>query len=90
VRVLIDLGIIEDATKIWWDLRPSARFPTLESRICDVTPRLEHTLSLAALTQARCGCSGGSAARTSAGGPTTASSWARTAGARSATASARG
>ena len=52
VQVLVDLGIIEDATKIWWDLRPSARFPTLESRICDVTPRLEDTLSLAALTQA--------------------------------------
>ena len=51
VQVLTDLGIIEDATKIWWDLRPSARFPTLESRICDVSPRLEHTLSLAALTQ---------------------------------------
>jgi glutamate---cysteine ligase / carboxylate-amine ligase len=51
VQVLIDLGVIEDGTKIWWDLRPSARFPTLESRICDVTPRLEHTLSLAALTQ---------------------------------------
>jgi carboxylate-amine ligase len=51
VQVLIDLGIIEDGTKIWWDLRPSARFPTLESRICDVSPRLEHTLSLAALTQ---------------------------------------
>ncbi|MBT8474177.1 MAG: carboxylate-amine ligase, partial [Alphaproteobacteria bacterium] len=51
-QVLIDLGVIEDTTKIWWDLRPSSRFPTLESRICDVTPRLEHTLSLAALTQA--------------------------------------
>ena len=50
--VLIDLGIIEDTTKIWWDLRPSARFPTLESRICDVTPRIEDTLTLAALTQA--------------------------------------
>jgi len=52
VQILIDLGIIEDATKIWWDLRPSARFPTLESRICDVMPRLEDTLCLAALTQA--------------------------------------
>ena len=49
---LIDLGIIEDTTKIWWDMRPSARFPTLESRICDVTPRMEDTLTLAALTQA--------------------------------------
>jgi len=51
VQVLIDLGLIEDSSKIWWDLRPSARFPTLESRIMDVSPRLEHALSLAALTQ---------------------------------------
>jgi carboxylate-amine ligase len=52
VGALIDLGLIEDTSKIWWDLRPSSRFPTVESRICDVAPRLEHTLSLAALTQA--------------------------------------
>ena len=51
VDTLIHLGVIEDGTKIWWDLRPSARFPTLESRICDVVPRLEHALSIAALTQ---------------------------------------
>lgn len=51
VGALINLNLIEDATKIWWDLRPSVRFPTLESRICDVSPRLEHTLSIAALTQ---------------------------------------
>ena len=49
--ILIDLGIIEDTTKIWWDLRPSHRFPTLETRIMDVSPRLEHTLALAALLQ---------------------------------------
>ncbi|AHM05389.1 Carboxylate-amine ligase [Roseibacterium elongatum DSM 19469] len=48
---LIELGLIEDTTKIWWDLRPSHRFPTLETRICDVGPRLEHTLALAALIQ---------------------------------------
>jgi len=52
VQALVDLGVIEDASKIWWDLRPSSRFPTLESRICDVQPRLEHTLTLAALQQA--------------------------------------
>ncbi|WP_397543952.1 carboxylate-amine ligase [Roseovarius salis] len=52
VGALTDLGVIEDASKIWWDLRPSSRFPTIESRICDVQPRLEHTLTLAALTQA--------------------------------------
>lgn len=51
VKTLIDLDLIEDASKIWWDLRPSAKFPTIESRICDVAPRMEVTLTLAALTQ---------------------------------------
>ncbi len=49
VRILVDNAIIEDSTKIWWDLRPSARFPTLEMRICDVPTRVEDTLTLAAL-----------------------------------------
>lgn len=52
VDAMTEIGVIEDASKIWWDLRPSSRFPTLESRICDVSPRLETTLTLAALTQA--------------------------------------
>lgn len=51
VDTLITAEVIEDATKIWWDLRPSDRYPTLESRICDITPRLEDTLALAALKQ---------------------------------------
>jgi carboxylate-amine ligase len=51
VDALTSIGVIEDSSKIWWDLRPSSRFPTLESRICDVSPRLEHALTLAALTQ---------------------------------------
>lgn len=51
VEVLKNLGLIEDSTKIWWDLRPSHRFPTLETRICDVCPRLEDTLALAATIQ---------------------------------------
>ena len=51
VDVLVSAGIIEDATKIWWDLRPSARFPTLESRICDVCTRLDDTAAIAAMTQ---------------------------------------
>ena len=50
-EILIDLGLIEDTTKIWWDLRPSHRFPTLETRICDVCPRLEDALSIAAMVQ---------------------------------------
>ena len=51
VQTLVDLELIEDASKIWWDLRPSSHFPTIESRICDVTPDIEVTLTLAALTQ---------------------------------------
>ena len=48
-NVLVQAGLIEDTTKIWWDLRPSARFPTLEMRVCDVPTRLNDTLALAAL-----------------------------------------
>ena len=49
VRILIDAGLIDDTTKIWWDLRPSAKFPTLETRIMDVCTRLDDTVSLTAL-----------------------------------------
>ena len=49
ISILIEAGLIDDATRIWWDLRPSARFPTLETRIMDVCTKLEDTISLAAL-----------------------------------------
>jgi len=49
VRILIDAGLIKDSTRIWWDLRPSAKFPTLETRIMDVCTRLDDTIALAAL-----------------------------------------
>ena len=49
VSILMEAGLIEDSTRIWWDLRPSARFPTLESRIMDVCTRVEDTVALAAL-----------------------------------------
>lgn len=48
---LIKAGVIEDGSKIWWDLRPSARFPTLEMRITDVCTRLEDALCIAAFYQ---------------------------------------
>ncbi len=47
---LIRNGLIEDTTKIWWDLRPSSRYPTLETRIMDVCTSIEDSLCLAALT----------------------------------------
>ena len=49
IHILMDAGLIEDSTRIWWDLRPSARFPTLETRIMDVCTRLDDTLALTSL-----------------------------------------
>lgn len=46
---LIQTGRMQDASKIWWDLRPSARYPTIEMRVTDVCPRLEDALCIAAL-----------------------------------------
>ncbi|GAA1856499.1 carboxylate-amine ligase [Microbacterium koreense] len=51
VGVITDLELIEDTSKIWWDIRPSHQYPTLETRIMDVSPRLEDALTLAALNQ---------------------------------------
>ncbi len=49
VDVLINAGLLEDGTRIWWDLRPSARYPTLETRIFDVCTTLDDTIALAGL-----------------------------------------
>jgi len=50
-QVLVDAGIIEDDTKLWWDIRPSRKYPTLEVRILDICTRLDHAVSIAALVQ---------------------------------------
>lgn len=49
LKMMVDAGLIEDGTKIWWDIRPSARFPTLEMRIADICTRLEDGMCVAAL-----------------------------------------
>jgi len=49
VNIMVNAGLLEDSTKIWWDLRPSGRFPTLETRIMDVCTRMEDAIALAAL-----------------------------------------
>jgi carboxylate-amine ligase len=51
IELLVSAGLIEDASKIWWDMRPSAHFPTLEMRITDVCPLVEDTVAIAALYQ---------------------------------------
>lgn len=48
---LIENEVIADTSRIWWDLRPSAKFPTLEIRVMDCCTTLEDTLRLAALSQ---------------------------------------
>lgn len=52
VQLLIDTNCIDNAKKIWWDIRPHPFFPTLEFRICDVPMRIDETIALAALMQA--------------------------------------
>jgi len=49
VDALINAGLIEDASKLWWDVRPSCRFPTLEMRITDVCTRIDDAVAVAAL-----------------------------------------
>lgn len=46
---LVEAGVIEDGTKLWWDIRPSMRFPTLEMRISDICTRLDDTMTVAAM-----------------------------------------
>ncbi|MDY7075469.1 MAG: carboxylate-amine ligase, partial [Chloroflexota bacterium] len=52
VGTLIKTCSIDESTHIWWDVRPSEKFPTLEVRIPDMCTRVEETLCLAALIQA--------------------------------------
>lgn len=49
VASLVNAGLIEDASKIWWDIRASARFPTIEMRIADVCTSVEDGITIAAL-----------------------------------------
>ncbi len=47
-------GHIGDSTRIWWDIRPHPKYHTLEFRICDVVPRIEEAVTIAALFQGLC------------------------------------
>jgi len=52
VNLLIRTNCIDNAKRIWWDVRPHPFFSTLEVRICDVPMRVDETLAIAALIQA--------------------------------------
>ncbi len=49
IDILVHAGVIEDATKMWWDIRPSARFPTLEMRITDICTYWRDAITIAAM-----------------------------------------
>jgi carboxylate-amine ligase len=51
VGVMSQAGLIADSTHIWWDIRPSGRYPTLEMRIMDVCTDVEDAVCIAALVQ---------------------------------------
>ncbi len=52
VNLLVKTNCIDNAKKIWWDIRPHPNFPTLEFRVCDVPLRADETIAIAALIQA--------------------------------------
>jgi carboxylate-amine ligase len=52
IKLLIKTGCIDNAKKIWWDIRPHPFFNTIEFRICDIPMRMDETITLAALIQA--------------------------------------
>jgi glutamate---cysteine ligase / carboxylate-amine ligase len=62
VERLVELGLADEITRVWWDVRPHPRFGTLEIRIADQPTRLEMTAAIATLLQAM-------AARLPADGP---------------------
>jgi carboxylate-amine ligase len=54
VKMLIKTNCIDNAKKIWWDLRVHPFFNTVEFRICDIPMTVDETIAIAALFQAIC------------------------------------
>ena len=52
VETLVKTNCIPDGTKIWWDVRPSWHYPTLEFRVCDMCTRIDEAVCVAAIFQA--------------------------------------
>ncbi len=51
-KLLVKTGCVDNAKKIWWDVRLHPFFDTLEVRVCDAQSRVDDTLAIAALIQA--------------------------------------
>jgi carboxylate-amine ligase len=54
IKLLVKTNCIDNAKKIWWDLRVHPFFNTVEFRICDVPLTIQETITIAALFQAIC------------------------------------
>lgn len=54
IKLLVKTNCIDNAKKVWWDLRVHPFFNTVEFRICDVPLTLDETIAIAALFQAIC------------------------------------
>ncbi len=54
VKMLIKTNCIDNAKKIWWDLRVHPFYNTVEFRICDIPMTVDETIAIAALFQAVC------------------------------------
>ncbi|MDM8521520.1 carboxylate-amine ligase [Anaerolineales bacterium HSG6] len=52
VKTLIKTNCIQEPTKIWWDIRPHPKFPTVEFRMCDCVTKVDEVIAIAALLQA--------------------------------------
>ena len=48
-RMLVDAGLVEDSSTIWWDVRPHGIFPALEMRIANIYTRMEDGITIAAI-----------------------------------------
>ena len=55
VERMVGLGIVKDSNELWWDVRPSPKFGTLEFRVADQPTELDRTVAFVALIQSLCG-----------------------------------
>ena len=51
IQLLVKTNCMDNAKKVWWDIRLHPFFNTIEFRICDIPMRIEETITLAAIMQ---------------------------------------
>ena len=51
IEVLLSSGAIDNPAKIWWDIRPSTKWPTMEMRITDICTSIDDAVCIASLTR---------------------------------------